>query len=80
MNLLAGAHGYPFRLFLAFDALGEALWAAGYLALGRFFGDGETDLEGLIGRVTGAALAAAAVLVAGTLVRQRLRRQPAGIA
>lgn len=38
INLLAGTTAYPFRKFIIFAALGEVVWASGYLYLGHFFG------------------------------------------
>lgn len=37
-NLIAGSSGYPFRRFMLYDILGEAVWVFGYGGLGYLFG------------------------------------------
>ena len=37
-NLIAGAGGYPLRLFLGYALVGEAIWAAGLMGLGWWYG------------------------------------------
>ncbi|MBI3970533.1 MAG: VTT domain-containing protein [Chloroflexi bacterium] len=74
VNVLAGANRYRFPGFLLFDALGEALWAGGYLGLGWAFGDVWSELEDLVGSVTGLAAAVAAVVILALVSWRVLRR------
>ena len=37
-NLIAGAGGYPLRYFLGYALVGEAIWAAGLMGLGWWYG------------------------------------------
>ena len=38
VNLIAGTGSFPFRRFLMYDVLGEAIWVFGYGGLGYLFG------------------------------------------
>ena len=38
VNLIAGTGSFPFRRFLMYDLLGEAIWVFGYGGLGYLFG------------------------------------------
>ena len=74
INLLAGANRYPPAAFLFFAALGEAVWAGGYLGLGWLFGDAWAELEDLVGNLSSLAAALAAALVLGALAWRMLPR------
>lgn len=73
VNLLAGANGYRFALFLTFDVLGEMVWTGGYLTLGRLFGESWTELLDLLGSLGGLVVAVGAAGVLGFLAWRLLR-------
>ncbi|HEV2125639.1 MAG TPA: VTT domain-containing protein [Chloroflexota bacterium] len=80
VNLLAGANRFPLPLFVAFATAGEAIWAMGYLALGRIFGQDTSGPAGTIGKVGGAMLVALLILGGGYASRRLLRRRSAASA
>ena len=70
VNLVAGASGYPWRRFLFYDILGEALWVVIYVLLGEFFGDSAEELNSLLGDFTWAVVGLlVAALLGWSLVR-----------
>jgi membrane protein DedA with SNARE-associated domain len=73
VNLTAGATEYPWPRFLVYDLLGEALWVALYVLLGRFFSDRVQALSDLLGDLTWAVVALAAAVVLGVLLFKHLR-------
>lgn len=80
VNLVAGASGYPWRRFLFYDLLGEALWVVGYVLLGEFFGDGAEELSSVLGDFTWAVVGLlAAALLGWSLFRTLRSRAPGGL-
>jgi membrane-associated protein len=73
VNLTAGATEYPWPRFLLYDVLGEALWVALYVLLGRFFSDRVQALNDLLGDLTWAVLGLAVAVVLGVMLFRRLR-------
>lgn len=71
VNITSGLSGYPWPRFLVYDLLGEALWVALYVLLGRFFSDSVEDLSDVLGDFTWAAVGLLfAALLGWTLWRQ----------
>ena len=73
VNLTAGASEYPWPRFLLFDALGEALWVALYVLLGKLFSDRVQEMSDLLGDLTWAILGLAAAAVLGVVLLKQLR-------
>jgi membrane-associated protein len=73
VNVTAGATDYPWPRFILYDVLGEALWVALYVLLGKFFSDRVQALSELLGDFTWAVLALAAAVVLGVVLFRRLR-------
>lgn len=73
VNLTAGATQYPWPRFLLYGVLGEALWVALYVLLGRFFSDRVQALSDILGDLTWAILGLVAAAVLGVLLFRRLR-------
>lgn len=77
LNLASGVAGYSLLAFLCFDILGEALWVALYVLLGKFFSDQVQTLSALLGNVTWAVVGVAAMLgIVWLLVRGCRAPQP----
>ena len=77
LNLASGVAGYSLLAFLCFDILGEALWVALYVLLGKFFSDQVQTLSALLGNVTWAVVGVAAMIgIVWLLVRGRRAPQP----
>jgi membrane-associated protein len=77
VNLTAGATGYPWPRFIFFDVLGEALWVALYVLLGKFFSDRVQELSDLLGDFTWAVLGLVAAAALGLLLFKHLREPDA---
>jgi membrane-associated protein len=77
VNVTAGATGYPWPRFLLYDVLGEALWVALYVLLGKFFSDRVEALSDLLGDFTWAVLGLVAAAVLGVLLFKYLREPDA---
>jgi membrane protein DedA with SNARE-associated domain len=73
VNLTSGATHYPWPRFILYDVLGEALWVALYVLLGRFFSDRVQALSDLLGDLTWAVLGLVAAALLGALVFKYLR-------
>lgn len=73
VNLTAGATGYPWPRFLLYDVLGEALWVALYVLLGKLFSERVQALSDILGDLTWAILGLAAAVVLGVLLFKHLR-------
>jgi membrane protein DedA with SNARE-associated domain len=73
VNLTSGATKYPWPRFILYDVLGEALWVALYVLLGRFFSDRVQALSDLLGDLTWAVLGLVATALLGVLVFRYLR-------
>ena len=68
VNLLAGTGSYPFKRFLMYDLVGEAIWVFGYGGLGYLFGTQWEVVSDFISNFGGLMLGLL-VLVAGFLLR-----------
>ncbi|MFL6282318.1 MAG: DedA family protein [Pyrinomonadaceae bacterium] len=73
VNLTSGATRYPWPRFIVYDVLGEALWVALYVLLGRFFSDRVQALSDLLGDLVWAVLGLVAAALLGVLVFRYLR-------
>jgi membrane-associated protein len=73
VNLTSGATRYPWPRFILYDVLGEALWVALYVLLGRFFSDRVQALSELLGDLMWAVLGLVAAALLGVLVFRYLR-------
>ena len=73
VNLTSGATRYPWPRFLLYDVLGEALWVALYVLLGKFFSDRVQALSDMLGDFTLAVLGLVAAVVLGALLFKYLR-------
>jgi len=70
VNLLAGTGSFPFKRFLMYDLLGEAIWIFGYGGLGYLFGTQWEVVSDFISNFGGLMLGLV-VLVAGFLLARR---------
>ena len=73
VNLLAGTGSFPFKRFLIYDVLGEAIWIFGYGGLGYLFGTEWEVVSDFISNFGGLMLGLV-VLVAGFLLTRRWLR------
>jgi membrane protein DedA with SNARE-associated domain len=78
INLACGTASFPWRWFLFWDALGELTGAALYISLGRYFSDRVMALDGVLGNVTGTAVALLAALLLGFQLVRYARRPRKG--
>jgi membrane protein DedA with SNARE-associated domain len=78
-GIIAGISGMHWRRFLAFNALGAALWVGTWVSVGYFAGQHIDTIYHYVTTYSYYALIAAAVLLAGyigyRLVRRRRRRE-----
>lgn len=65
VNLTSGAARYPWARFFVWDILGEALWVAIYVTLGKIFSDRVQQLADLLGSLAWVVLGALAALLLG---------------
>ncbi|MDT7541386.1 MAG: hypothetical protein QOE33_1290 [Acidobacteriota bacterium] len=65
VNLTSGAAQYPWLRFTFWDVLGEALWVALYVTLGRIFSDRVQELADLLGNLAWVLVGALATLLLG---------------
>jgi membrane protein DedA with SNARE-associated domain len=73
-GIIAGITGMRWPRFLAFNALGAALWVATWTTVGYLAGDHITTIYDAVGRYSLYALGAAAVIVILLVIRHRRRR------
>ncbi len=73
VNLLAGTGNYPFRKFLMFDLLGEAVWIFGYGGVGYLFGAQWENASDVLNNISGLALGLV-ILLAGTWLGTKWNR------
>ena len=73
VNLLAGTGSFPFKRFMIYDVLGEAIWIFGYGGLGYLFGTQWEVVSDFISNFGGLMLGLV-VLVAGFLLARRWLR------
>jgi len=74
-GLVAGATTMPWRRFLAFNALGAALWVGLWAGLGYAAGSHIVTIYDEVNRYSRYVLVAVGLLVAGLVVRALLRRR-----
>ncbi|GDY32674.1 DedA family protein [Gandjariella thermophila] len=74
-GIIAGITGMPWRRFLAFNALGAALWVGVWASLGDLAGAHVGAIIERLHRYQYALLAALAALVVGLVLRHVLRRR-----
>lgn len=72
---LAGASRMPYRRFLAFNAAGGLIWAAGFTLLGYLVGAGYHTVENIAGRASEAILAVVVLAVIVFVIRRRRRER-----
>ncbi|MFI7020857.1 DedA family protein, partial [Streptomyces sp. NPDC050164] len=77
-GIIAGLAEMPWRRFLAFNALGAALWVGAWVSLGDLAGQHLNTLYPAIQRYELYLLAAAAVLTAALLARRLRCRRASG--
>jgi membrane protein DedA with SNARE-associated domain len=65
VNVTSGAAGYPWLRFFVWDLLGEALWVAIYVTLGKIFSDRVQELSDLLGNVAWVIVGILATLILG---------------
>jgi len=75
VNLLAGAAGYRWTVFLAMTLLGRLLWTSAYLGLGYAVGSDPEAASGFLANLSG-LLVSLAVLAASWLVASGRVRMP----
>lgn len=76
INIVAGTGRYPYRHFIAYDVLGEAIWVLLYLALGYLFSASWDVLADILGQASQVlAVAAVALVLLVLLVRTLWQRQ-----
>ncbi|MDJ0346135.1 DedA family protein [Streptomyces sp. H10-C2] len=74
-GIIAGLSGMSWRRFMAFNALGAALWVGAWVTLGYLAGQHLDTLYPAIQRYELHLLAAAALLIAALIARHLLRRR-----
>lgn len=74
INLSSGVAAYPWRRFLFWDMLGEAVWVGVYVTLGRLFSDRVQDLADLLGSIGWLLLALAVAALSGWELARQFRR------
>ena len=77
-GIVAGTTGLRWRRFLAFNALGAALWTGTWVTLGYLAGSHIATIYHYITQYSYYLLIAAAVVLAGYVTRHVLRRRRAG--
>jgi membrane-associated protein len=65
VNLTSGATRYPWLRFFVWDLLGEALWVAIYVTLGKIFSDRVQQLSDLLGSLAWVIVGTLAALLLG---------------
>jgi membrane-associated protein len=76
INIVAGIGRYPYRRFIAYDLLGEAIWVILYLALGYLFSASWDVLADILGQASQLlAVAAIAIVLLVLLIRTLWQRQ-----
>jgi membrane-associated protein len=75
MPALAGTARMPYRRFLAFNAAGGLIWAAGFTLLGYLVGASYRRVENIAGRASEAILAVVVLAVIVFVIRRRRRER-----
>lgn len=74
VNLSSGVARYPYPRFLFWDVLGEAVWVAVYVSLGRLFHDRVQYLAEIVGSLGWLLLALVIAGASGYALRREFRR------
>jgi membrane protein DedA with SNARE-associated domain len=74
-GIIAGITGMHWLKFLAYNALGAALWVGLWVTVGDLAGDHITAIYDAVHRYTWYALIAVGVLIVALIVRHLLRRR-----
>jgi membrane protein DedA with SNARE-associated domain len=74
VNLTSGLMGYRLLYFSFWDILGEMLWVALYVQVGRLFSDQLATISDALGDLTWVALGVIAILVVGYKLTQSFRQ------
>ena len=74
INLSSGVARFPYRRFLVWDVLGEGVWVAVYVTLGRLFSDRVADLADLLGNLGWLLVAVVVAIASGLALQHELRR------
>lgn len=74
VNLSSGVAGYPYPRFLFWDVLGEVVWVAVYVTLGRLFHDRVQQLAEILGNLGWLLLALVIAAASGYALRREIRR------
>jgi membrane protein DedA with SNARE-associated domain len=77
-GIIAGISGMHWLRFVAFNALGAALWVGTWVSIGYFAGQHISTIYGYITRYSYYALIVVAVLLAGWLIVRLRRRRTRG--
>ncbi len=75
INLVAGLEQYPYRNFLLWDVIGEALGAIIPLSLGYAFAATWEEIAGLCGAFSGLLFALLAAIVFSVLLMRKIRQR-----
>jgi membrane protein DedA with SNARE-associated domain len=75
INLLAGIEQYPYRSFLFWDVIGEALGAIIPLSLGYAFAETWEEIAGLCGAFSGLLLTLLIAIALSILLVQKIRQR-----
>jgi len=75
-GVIAGITGMPWRRFLAFNALGAALWVGLWVTLGDLAGTNITPIYNIIQRFSLYLLIGLGVVIVALIARHLLRRRP----
>ena len=78
VNLAAGASGLGWLRFTLWDSAGEAIWVAGYIALGYSFAGQLTLISDLTSSLSGFLAAGAITLLLGWMLLKRIKKRGAG--
>ncbi len=77
VNMAAGASGLGWLRFTLWDAAGEAIWVAGYIALGYSFAGQLTQVSDLTSNLSGFLVATAITLLLGWLLVKQIKKRGA---
>ncbi len=73
--VMAGISKMPYPKFVLFNVIGGILWAAAYMAVGYFFGEGWERAGKILGAAWGAILAVVVIVVVIVMIVRRKRRR-----
>jgi len=73
INIISGVTGYPWRRFLLYDVLGEALWVILYVLLGKIFSDRVHAVTEVLGNFTWMIVGLFVAVILGWIVFRSFR-------